>query len=86
LVDRLTLAFRSIETKIIRITSHIGKDGILRLEVPVSVRDQDLDVLLVVNPVSGKAPGASDEDLWPPGFFESTAGAFRDEPLGRGGE
>jgi hypothetical protein len=45
------------------------------------MRDQDLEVLVVVNPVSGQAPGAAEDILWPPDFFQSTAGAFRDEPL-----
>ena len=70
--------------KTIEIASHVGEDGILRLEVPVDVRNQDLDVLVVVNPVSRQAPGITGRDLWPPGFFDSTAGAFRDEPLERG--
>ena len=69
--------------KTIELTSHVGEDGILRLELPIDMRDQDLDVLVVLNPVSGQAPGARGEDLWPPGLFASTAGAFREEPLER---
>ena len=70
--------------KTIELTSHVGGDGILRLEVPVDVRNQDLDVLVVVSPVSQQARVRTGSDHWPPGFFELTAGAFRDEPLERG--
>jgi len=70
--------------KTIELTSHVGGDGILRLEVPVDVRNQDLDVLVVVNPVAQQARERTGHDRWPPGFFELTAGAFRDEPLERG--
>jgi|GEM_PF-3933091 hypothetical protein len=49
-----------------------------------SLSYEDLDVLVVVNPVSRQAPGITGRDLWLPGFFDSTAGAFRDEPLERG--
>lgn len=69
--------------KIVRLRSYVGKDGILRLEVPLDMREQDLDVLVVLSPFSRQGPGAWRDDLWPPGFFDSTAGAFRDEPLER---
>ncbi len=70
--------------KTIELTSHVGKDGILRLELPIDMRDQDLDVLVVLNPVSRQASDPTKGDHWPPGFFDATAGAFRDEPLERG--
>jgi hypothetical protein len=68
----------------IELTSRVGKDGILCLEVPLDLRDQDLDVLVVLNPVSRQTRGTTRGNLWPPGFFDSTAGAFREEPLDRG--
>ena len=39
-------------------TTHIGSDGILRLETPVAMRDQDVRVVLVVQEEPpGKATG-----------------------------
>jgi hypothetical protein len=68
----------------IKLRSHVGPDGILKLEVPVGVKNADLDVVvnveLVGNGVSAKTP----EELgWPEGFFEKTAGAWSGEPLVR---
>ncbi len=34
----------------IEITAHIGPDGVLRLELPVSEKDRDVDVTVVVRP------------------------------------
>ncbi len=32
----------------IQLSAHVGSDGVLRLEVPVTERDRDVDVILVV--------------------------------------
>lgn len=72
--------------KAIELVSHVGEDGILRLEVPVSLRNQDLDVLVVVNPVSRQVPERITDTPWPADYFESTAGAYRDEPIERGSQ
>jgi hypothetical protein len=62
----------------IRLHSHVGSDGMLRVEVPVATRNSDLDVVLVVQPA---APHSVQN--WPEGFFEETFGAFRERPLER---
>jgi hypothetical protein len=68
--------------------SRVGRDGILRLEVPVGLADADTEVMVIVqplNPPADKAPeDRSPEALgWPPGFFEQTFGCLRDELLVR---
>lgn len=76
----------SIQTK-----THIGPDGTLTVAVPTPLRETEVEVMLVVQPVSNGANGMSAaansptlEDLgWPPGFFEETFGSFRDDPLER---
>lgn len=68
----------------IQLKSYVGDDGVLRLQVPVGIRNQDLDVLVVLHPTAGQPEEVSEENVWPPGFFEATAGAFRDEPVERG--
>lgn len=67
----------SVQTK-----SHICADGTLALHVPTALRETDVDVTLVAQPVP-QAKHSPEELGWPPGFFEETYGSLRDEPLNR---
>lgn len=69
----------------ITLRSHVGEDGILQLQVPVSLTNVDLEVMVIVQPLK-KAESANTRksQSWPPGFFERTAGAWQGEPLTRG--
>lgn len=68
----------------ITVSSHVGKDGILRLQVPVGLTDVDLEVMVIIQPVgSTPAVNNSKSEGWPPGFFEQTFGCLRDDPLVR---
>jgi hypothetical protein len=66
----------------IHLKSHVGRDGVLSLRVPVSVAETDVDVVLVVQPCTTE--GTTPTNGWPPGFFEQTYGSFREHPLERG--
>ena len=69
----------------VKLKSHVGADGILKLEVPTSMRDSDLDVVLVIQP-SNRVTDVTDvpsKRVWPPDFFDKTAGAWQGEPLVR---
>lgn len=55
--------------------TRVGQDGILKLETPIGLRNTELDVVLVLNPITGK-----DTKGWPPGFFERTFGCIPDFP------
>ena len=59
------------------IHSKVGADGLLKLQVPVNLTNTELEVVLIVQPVT---PGSKNHG-WPPGFFERTYGSFRDQPL-----
>jgi hypothetical protein len=59
-----------------KLQSHVGADGILRLEVSVDEKDRDLEIVVVVQ-ASERA------GLWPDRFFDETFGAFKDHPLER---
>jgi hypothetical protein len=61
----------------LRMTSHVGADGLLRLEVPIGRSDTDVNVLLIIESESAKS-GA-----WPDGFIDRTAGAWQDDPVVR---
>ncbi len=65
----------------ITLHSHVGIDGILKLEVPVQAKDADLDVVLIVQPKSSQDQG--NQESWPPNFFDRTFGMFRATPLVR---
>ncbi len=63
----------------ITLHSRVGADGLLKLQVPVNLKNTDLDVVVIVQPV---APSAKDLG-WPSGFFEEVAGGWRGELLVR---
>ncbi len=65
----------------ITVQSHIGKDGILRLQVPDEFRDVDVQVTLALEESYKNGTARSPEHLgWPPGFFEETFGCLPDFP------
>jgi hypothetical protein len=65
----------------VKLRSHVGPDGILKLEVPVGVTNTDLDVVVSVEPVGNGSPAKTPAELgWPPRFFEETAGSMPDFP------
>jgi hypothetical protein len=67
----------------IALKTYTGVDGQLRLDVPTALIDTDIEVIVIMQPVTTK-PTVKPEDLgWPPGFFEKTFGSFKDEPLER---
>lgn len=68
----------------ITVQSHIGNDGILRLQVPVGLKDVDVQVTLALEEAHQNSAAKSPEDLgWPPEFFEATYGCLKDDPVER---
>lgn len=58
----------------IRVRSRSNEEGILHLDVPVGIKDTDLEITLTIAPArQGKG--------YPPGFFEQTYGCCQDDPL-----
>lgn len=71
----------------ITVRSHVGADGILHLELPVTATEQELEVTVLYQPVQIDSQPQSPEALgYSPNFFEETAGAWQGEPLVRGGQ
>jgi hypothetical protein len=69
----------------IKVRSRVGSDGMLHLQIPGGIKNTDLEVIVIFQPVASETEAKTPEDLgWPPGFFERTFGCFRDEPLVRG--
>ena len=67
----------------VQVQSHVGADGILHLDIPVSVTDTDLEVTITIKTIETKQQKTPLELGWPPGFFEETAGALADDPIKR---
>ncbi|HLO52022.1 MAG TPA: hypothetical protein VK211_26685 [Kamptonema sp.] len=64
-----------------KLRSRAGADGILHLQVPVGVRDNDFEVIVVVQSVGSATDDKTREDLsWGPSFFERTFECFQNEP------
>ncbi len=65
---------------------HIGPDGTLSVEVPTPLREIEVDVMLVLQPLAASPAAApTPEELgWPPGFFEAPFGSLKNDPIERG--
>lgn len=63
----------------IKLRSYVGEDGVLKLEVPISVTDTELEVVLVVQPVREER---AEQSEWL-AFLERTAGILADDPIDR---
>lgn len=59
--------------------AHVGKDGILKLEMPIGLANIDLEIILILNPVSGTRPALE----WPAKFFTDVIGGWQGKPLVR---
>lgn len=62
----------------LKVRTHVGDDGLLKLELSTSITNRDMDVVVVMQPVSD---AMTDALGWPVGFFERTYGALADYPL-----
>jgi hypothetical protein len=63
----------------IKTRARVGKDGLLKLEVPLEWSDVDLEVLLVVQPLPADR---GDREEWL-AFIERTAGSLAEDPIER---
>jgi hypothetical protein len=74
----------------IKLQSHVGPDGVLKLEVPVGLSNVEYEVMVIMQPVHTATPSSPEtaklspeEPGWPPGFFEQTEGSLEDDPIKR---
>jgi hypothetical protein len=69
----------------IKLKSHVGDDGILQIQIPVGLKNEDLEVMVIFQPL--KSPDSNSETLeskgWQPGFFEEVIGSWEGDPLER---
>jgi hypothetical protein len=68
----------------VSLQSYVGKDGILKLQVPVGLSNTSLEVMLIFHPMKLTPLRTKAADLgWPPNFFSQTFGSCAEEPLVR---
>ena len=63
-----------------KLQTHIGADGVLKVELPTGFSQREVEVLVVLHPLEGELV---DELGWPLGFFDRTYGALADDPIER---
>ena len=69
----------------LQLRAHVDAQGTLLLTLPPDLASQEVDLVVVFEPVTGANATASPVEAsgWPPGLFERTAGAWQGEPLTR---
>jgi len=68
--------------KSIRLRSHVGQDGILHLDIPVNIKETDVEVTVSFNPVESQENTPDREDFHPldwQEFIARTAGSLADD-------
>jgi len=74
----------------IKLKSRVGNDGILRIQVPENFKNQNLEILVVFQPIAAPeeqsqipTKNTPESRGWLPGFFENVIGSWQGEPLER---
>jgi len=65
------------------VRSKAGPDGVVHFDIPSGFPDSEVEVTLVVQPVSPPPMERSDHG-WSPDFLERVLGGWHGEPLERG--
>lgn len=64
----------------ISLKARADQDGVIRFEIPTQLAGQEVEVLLVIQPL----PEEPVDDMgYPVGYFEETYGSFANDPLER---
>lgn len=64
----------------ITLKAHADRDGIVKLEVPTTLIDREVEIVLVIQALTS-AP--LDDMGYPVGYFDETYGSFANAPLER---
>ncbi|MBF2017827.1 MAG: hypothetical protein IGS23_22050 [Rivularia sp. T60_A2020_040] len=68
----------------IKLKKRVGEDGILHLDIPLGMKDQEVEVMVIYQSIETAIATQTPSDLgYPPGFFEQTAGCLADDPIQR---
>lgn len=74
----------------IKLKFRVGEDGILQIPIPDNFKNQNLEILVVFQPITApeeqsQTPTENTPESrgWLPGFFENVIGSWEGEPLER---
>lgn len=71
--------------KTITFKTHVDDTGILRLNLPVDMAEQDVEVIVTIQPIHTIAETEEvDAFGYPRNFFEETYGSMAHDPIERG--
>jgi hypothetical protein len=62
----------------IKVSQHIGADGILHLEIPTEIQEGEVEATVTYQKL---APKEVDERGWPVGFFDRSYGICADDSI-----
>jgi hypothetical protein len=62
----------------VTLRSHVGSDGILKFQVPVGLKDTDLEVMVIVQSLAPSEATTPEDRGWLPGFFEQPYSSIPD--------
>jgi len=66
-----------------QLTTSTDEDGVLNIRIPMETPRQQLEVLVVLQPLSAHTAERPELEEWPKGYFKTTAGAFQADPISR---
>ncbi|MDY6902060.1 MAG: hypothetical protein SWZ49_28915 [Cyanobacteriota bacterium] len=64
----------------IKLTKRVGEDGILHLDIPLGMKDKEVEVMVIYQSIETVSQTPSDLG-YPPDFFEKTYGSCQDDPI-----
>lgn len=68
----------------IQVREKAGKDGTLRLHIPLGKPEAEYEIVLVVQAKEAPSQATTPEERgWPPGYFENTFGSIADDTFER---
>jgi hypothetical protein len=63
--------------KTISLKSHIGRDGLLKIEIPTEEKETDVEIVIIIDSIKNSAKG------WSQNFLNKMYGCCKDSPLER---
>jgi hypothetical protein len=65
------------------VKTRVKPDGTLQVVIPTGLPETDVDVHLVIRPLTVGNGGGTASGSWPEGFFDRTFGCLAEDPLVR---
>lgn len=65
----------------VNVRSRVGEDGILHLDIPCGFSSTELEVMVILQPLTSGASASAPDHEWSPDFFTEVVGGWQGEPL-----